>query len=144
MTITTLQYFSGKPHEPEQDALAQHLLESVNELLEEAERAGIMSPLCPNTGTQISGSKGGAGDGGFRLPTATTGSALSSHKEARAVDVYDPGGHLDDWLDDFEFGVGGNTKLAEYELYREAPSATPGWLHLTTRAPKSKRRTFQP
>lgn len=124
--------------------MAQHLLEAVNELLAEAERAGINSPTCPNTGTQISGSKGGTGDGGFRLPTATTGSLLSSHKEARAVDVYDPGGKLDDWLDDFEVGVGDNTKLAEYELYREAPDATTGWLHLTTREPKSKRRTFHP
>jgi hypothetical protein len=29
-------------------------------------------------------------------------------------------------------------------LYREDPGSTPGWVHLTTRAPKSGRRTFIP
>ena len=134
--ITTDQYFAGKPHSPEQDALAQHMLESVNELLDEAEAAGIPRQICPNTGSEISGSKGGSGDGGFRLPGATTGAATSSHKEARAVDVYDPKGHLDDWLTD--------EILEKYELYREAPNATVGWCHLSTRAPRSGKRTFNP
>lgn len=134
--ITTDQYFAGKPHSPEQDALAQHMLESVNELLDEAEAAGIPRQICPNTGSEISGSKGGSGDGGFRLPGATTGAATSSHKEARAVDVYDAGDHLDSWLTD--------EKLETYGLYRESPRATPTWCHLTTRPPRSGRRTFDP
>ena len=142
--ITAEQYFQGKPHDAEQDILAEDLLARVNALLEQAAAAGVTVLLCPNTGTQISGSKGGTGDGGFRLPTSTTGSPHSSHKTAQGVDVYDPGGALDDWLDDFEVGVGDNVKLAEHGLYREAPSATSTWCHLTTRPPPSKRRTFHP
>lgn len=136
MSITVEQYFQAKPHTPEQDALAQNLLETVNELLDEAQTAGIAQSICPNTGTQISGSKGGSGDGGFRLTTATTGAPNSSHKEARAVDVYDPQGHLDGWLDD--------AILEKYGLYREAPNSTFGWCHLTTRPPHSGHRTFNP
>lgn len=142
--ITSDQYFAGKPHPTDHDILADDLLARVNDLLDEAERAGIQRRICPNTGTEVSGSKGGSGDGGYRLPGATTGAALSSHKEGRAVDVYDPGGKLDDWLDGFEHGNGDNSKLEEYGLYREAPNATSGWCHLTTRPPKSGRRTFNP
>lgn len=135
--ITTEQYFAGKPHDVDEDANAQHMLESVNELIDEAVAAGaFIRKTCPNTGSEISGSKGGTGDGGFRLPTSTTGSATSSHKEAKAVDIYDPGESLDDWLTD--------EKLEEYALYREHPDSTPGWCHLTTRAPGSGNRTFHP
>lgn len=142
--ITADQYFTAKPHTPEHDILADDLLARVNDLRDEAERAGIQRNICPNTGTEISGSKGGSGDGGFRLPSATTGAAMSSHKEARAVDVYDPGGRIDNWLDIFEHGNGDNTKLEQHGLYRESPNATTGWCHLTTRAPHSGRRTFNP
>ncbi len=135
--ITTEQYFQAKPHTPEDDANAQHLLEAVNELLDEAQASGQFTRItCPNTGSEISGSKGGHGDGGFRLPTSTTGSDHSSHKEAKAVDVYDPGQALDEWLTD--------EKLEQYGLYREHPDSTPGWCHLTTRAPGSGHRTFYP
>ena len=142
--ISAEQYFGAKPHDAEQEIMADDLLVRVNALLDEAERDGVTVPVCPNTGTQISGSKGGTGDGGFRLPTATTGSPQSSHKQAKAVDVYDPLDKLDEWLDQFEHGVGDNTKLAEHGLYREAPAHTPTWCHLSTRAPRSGRRTFKP
>ena len=143
--ITQTDYFGAKPHTPDDDITADDLLVRVNELIAEAERSGEFKPaIDPDTGTQISGSKGGSGDGGFRLPTSTTGSARSSHKEARAVDVFDPQGHLDDWLDKFEHGNGDNTMLAQYGLYRESPDHTPGWTHLSTRAPKSGKRTFHP
>ena len=143
--ITAEQYFQAKPHSAEQDIAADDLLVRVNELLDEAERLmAFRRVVCPNTGSEVSGSKGGTGDGGFRLPTSTTGSPHSSHKEARAVDVYDPGGHLDDWLDDFEQANGGNTMLENHGLYREAPDSTTGWCHLTTRPPHSGKRTFHP
>ena len=144
MSITLAQYFQAKPHTPEQAAAAADLLSREEMLVREAEAAGAFArAICPNTGSEVSGSKGGAGDGGFRLETSTTGSGKSSHKEAKAVDRYDPLGALDAWLDTFERGVGDNSKLAEHGLYREHPSATPGWCHLTTRAPGSGRRTFQ-
>lgn len=143
--ITLEQYFQAKPHDAEQEILADDLLVRVNELIDRAVRdGGFTRNVCPNTGSEISGSKGGAGDGGFRLSTSTTGSARSSHKEAKAVDVYDSSGRLDDWLDQYEVGDGDNTVLAEHGLYREHPDSTAGWCHLTTRAPGSGRRTFHP
>lgn len=144
--ITKEQYFGIKPHTPEQEALAIDMLMRANALVGEAAAGGgsFTRAVDPDTGTEISGSRGGAGDGGFRLPTSITGRGKSSHKEARAVDVYDPHEELDTWLDQFETGNGGNSKLEEYGLYREAPGSTHGWCHLTTRAPGSGRRTFQP
>ena len=99
---------------------------------------GIVPYVDPDTGSQISGSKGGAGDGGFRLPDSTTGVQSSAHKEAKAVDVYDPDNLLDKAIDKNDQG------LVIYDLYREHPDATPGWCHLSTRPPGSKRRTYRP
>jgi len=110
---------------------------------------GRTPDIDPDTGTEISGARGGAGDGGFRLQTATTGKSNSSHKDAKGVDDYDKDDAFDKWLDQFEVPMpngqpGGNSKLEEYGLYREHPSTTPTWCHLTTRAPASGRRTFYP
>ncbi|MGH8764210.1 MAG: hypothetical protein ACRET8_00680 [Burkholderiales bacterium] len=143
--ITLAQYFAAKTHTAEQEAAAKDLLTRVDALAIEALAAGRFSrPICPNTGSEISGSKGGSGDGGFRLQSATTGSAKSSHKQGKGVDVYDPGDELDTWLDEFENGEGGNEVLQRHGLYREHPDSTPGWCHLSTRAPGSGRRTFRP
>ena len=131
--ITVAEYFGHKPHTPEHEAAATELLNRVEKL---CATVAWDFPLDPDTGTSISGSRGGAGDGGFRLPTATTGAAMSSHKEAKAVDVVDPDNELDNLITD--------ALLTAYELYREAPKSTLGWCHLTTRAPKSGRRTFPP
>lgn len=131
--ITKEQYFGAKPFTPEHEANATDLLERVEKL---CATLAWDYPVDPDTGTSISGSKGGAGDGGFRLDTATTGSAKSSHKEARAVDVFDPKDELDGLITD--------ALLTAYGLYREAPEATPRWVHLTSRAPKSGKRTFFP
>lgn len=133
--ITLDQYFGKKTHTEVERWAAEDLLGRVNDLISEA-NSSCRSLVCPNTGSQISGSVNGQGDGGYRLPMSTTGSQRSSHKEARAVDVYDPGGELDAWLTD--------EKLEQYGLYREHPDATPGWCHLTTRAPGSGNRTFHP
>ena len=131
--ITLAQYFQAKPHTADHEVAAYDLLKRVDSLLQ---TLNYTPPNCPNTGTQISGSKGGSGDGGFRLQTATTGAALSSHKTGQGIDIYDPVNHLDAILTD--------TLLAQAGLYREAPSETQGWTHLTTRSPKSGHRTFLP
>lgn len=131
--ITLAQYFGSKPHTPEHEALADDLLQRVENL---CTTLAWDFPIDPDTGTSISGSRGGAGDGGFRLPTATTGAATSSHKEAKAVDLFDPHGELSALISD--------ALLTAYGLYREAPEKTLGWAHLTTRSPKSGRRTFIP
>lgn len=144
MTITNTQYFQ-KPHSQQQTNDADELLEHVNALLDEASAAGVWDGADdPDTNCQISGAKGGDGDGGFRTPSSTTGAPHSAHRDAKAVDGYDPADKLDNWLDTFEDGHGGNSKLEQHGLYREHPSATPGWCHLTTRAPGSGHRTYFP
>jgi CRISPR/Cas system CMR-associated protein Cmr5 small subunit len=55
-----------------------------------------------------------------------------------AVDIYDKGQHLDNWLDK------NPDALIKYDLYREAPESTINWCHLSTRKPLSARRTFKP
>jgi hypothetical protein len=155
--ITEAQYFAAKPHTLAQYDAAVILLGRVNRLLDEAEAVGpFRRRRDPDTGTEISGARGGSGDGGFRMSTSTTGKVGSAHKclpankpEGAAVDPYDPGSHLDNWLDKFETGNGGNSKLEEYGLYREHPDHTRGgtpeqdWCHLQTRPVASGRRTFR-
>ncbi len=135
--ISSIEYFSGKPHSSTHTANAQVLLSMVNALLSYCEtNHSLKLVTCPNTGTLISGSKGGSGDGGFRLSTATTGAKGSSHKEAKGIDIYDPINALDDILDAHP------EILERFKLYRETPTATKTWCHLTNRAPNSGKRTF--
>lgn len=111
---------------------AQNLLAKVNTLLDRYETEGNVLHNNPATGTLVSGDE----FGGFRPQECPIGAPKSAHKQGRAVDIYDPRGSLDDWLND--------TLLAIYGLYREAPDSTRGWCHLTDRAPGSGRRTFNP
>lgn len=111
---------------------AQNLLSKVNTLLDRYETEGNVLQNNPATGTLVSGEE----FGGFRPQECPIGAPQSAHKQGRAVDIYDPRGSLDDWLND--------TLLAIYGLYREAPESTHGWCHLTDRAPGSGRRTFNP
>lgn len=131
--ITEQHYFLDKQHSEEQEQAAEILLDRVNDLLVHLEWG---YPIDPDTNSSISGSRGGAGDGGFRLPNSSTGKPNSAHKQAQAVDVYDPQDLLDSFIDD--------ALLEDFDLYREHPSATHGWVHLSTRAPKSKKRTYIP
>ena len=111
---------------------AAALLRQVNLLLNAAERAGVELKKNPATGSQVSGQQ----YGGFRPQSCPEGAPMSAHKQAQAVDIYDPQGKLDAWIND---GI-----LTQYQLYREHPDATPGWCHLSTRPPRSGRRTFYP
>jgi hypothetical protein len=122
-----------KPHTPEQDVAARVLLSRVNRLLIAVKWPWLIDP---DTGSCISGAKGGDGDGGFRLPDSTTGAPGSQHRKAHAVDVYDPKNELDNLLTDII--------LAEYGLYREHPDSTLGWCHLQDVAPGSGYRTYRP
>jgi hypothetical protein len=133
MSITLDQYFIGRKHTAQQASNATDLLIAVNSLLAHYSiDEGVELPTNPHTGTLISGQT----EGGFRLPDCPQGAPNSSHKEAKAVDVYDPSDDLDTYLND--------EILTRYNLYREAPTSTHGWCHLTTRAPGSKHRTFLP
>lgn len=135
--ITLQDYFSDKPHPNEYNLNALTLLYRVNNLLA-AYTTDTKEILAnnPNTGTQISGNKGG--DGGFRLPTSLTGSSKSAHKTAQAVDIYDKGDHLDLWIDK------NPDALIKYDLYREQAASTKSWTHLSSRKPISGLRTFFP
>lgn len=139
--ISTASYFGDKIKSPDATEIRQEnsfkLLFRVNTLLRDAESLGVyVAKRDPDTGSQISGTKNGAGDGGFRLSTSLTGSPKSSHREGKAVDVYDPGDLLDNWLTD--------KTLETYGLYREHPDSTPGWCHLQTNPPGSGNRTYRP
>jgi hypothetical protein len=135
--ITLQDYFGDKAHPTEYNLNALTLLYRVNNLVAAfVTDTGEISVNNPATGNQVSGSKGG--DGGFRLPTSLTGSSKSAHKLGMAVDIYDKGQHLDNWLDK------NPDALIKYDLYREEPSATINWCHLGTRKPLSGKRTFAP
>ncbi len=135
--ITVEQYFGPWKDSPdatlERRRNAMRLLESVNPLLEAYIADGHELKMNPATGTLVSGET----LGGFRPQSCQIGAPSSAHKQARAVDVYDPDGHLDLWLND-------ETRLVQFGLYREHPDATRSWCHLTDRPPGSGRRTFMP
>lgn len=62
----------------------------------------------------------------------------SAHAVCMAVDLADKDGTLDQWcLDNLK-------ELEIIGLFLEDPKNTPGWCHLTTRAPKSGNRVFKP
>lgn len=133
--ITLDDYFKahGGPNRFSREIVenAVDLLAKVNKLLEDALRSyKVDLETNPVTGTLISGRI----DGGIRLPSSATGTSRSSHKEGRGIDVYDPDGDIDEWVTD--------EILAKHGIYREHPSQTKTWCHLTTRPPKSGKRTF--
>lgn len=86
----------------------------------------------PRTHTYVAGET----YGGFRPQDCPQGAPHSSHKQGQAVDIYDPDNALDNYVTD--------AILEAYGLYREAPSATLRWCHLSDRPPGSGKRTFQP
>ena len=120
---------------PERKTNACILLNRVNDLLETYyEETGREVGIDADTGTQISGSRGGSGDGGFRLPQSRTGVKGSSHKQGMGVDLYDPYGQLGKWIRTHH--------LEKHDLYQEAMRFTPGWVHLQTRP--TSRRIYNP
>ena len=136
MTITQEDYFKAyRGHDEITDEIrinAAGLLTAVNALLEDAIAQGWSPMVNPATGTLISGQQ----NGGWRPQACPIGAPNSSHKQGAGVDVADGDGALDRTIND--------AMLEAHGLYREHPESTPGWCHLTTRAPKSGRRTFFP
>lgn len=133
--ITLADYFAGYPGHAgittEHRANAEQLLVKVNAVLTEIVAIGAAKlDINPKTGSLISGSR----NGGWRPRECQEGAEKSSHKEGRGVDVFDPDGDIDMALTD--------ARLAKHGLYREHPSQTRFWCHLTDRAPRSGKRTF--
>lgn len=67
--------------------------------------------------------------------TRAGGAAKSSHLTCEAVDIRDPDGALDKWID------ANPQVLVEADLWREDPAATSSWCHLDIRPRKN--RTFK-
>ena len=136
MAITLAQYAGIHSTNPDWTLVrtqnAVNLLTAVNSLLDMLVGLGVPMPINPATKSQISGQT----FGGFRPECCQQGAPNSSHKDAKGIDLFDPHEDIDDAITD--------AMLTMFGLYREAPSATKGWCHLTTRAPKSGHRSFLP
>lgn len=134
--ITLSQYVGVHKDSPdwtaERKSNATELLNRVNALLGHLGRQGMPMQINPVTGSLVSGQT----FGGFRPQSCPQGAPTSSHKTGQGVDLFDPRENLDNAIT--------TDLLIEFGLYREAPSATRGWAHLTTRPPKSGKRTFLP
>ena len=134
--ISTADYFGLWANHPDATlarvSAAEDMLDKVNGLLEEAEAHRVELKVNPATQTHVSGQN----FGGFRPEDCPQGASNSSHKVGRGVDIYDPDEALDRWITD--------AILESHGLFRESPSATKSWVHLTDRAPGSGRRTFNP
>lgn len=138
MTMTVEQYFGPwikhPDATPKRKDNAARLMLAVARLEAHAVADGVVFRINPKTGSGVSGKQ----YGGFRPQDCPEGAPGSSHKDALAVDRYDPIGEIDAWclrnLDILEL----------CGIYIEHPSETCGWSHWTIRAPKSGRRVFFP
>ena len=113
---------------------ASELLRRVNLLLDALAARGVVAKKNPITGCLV----GGESFGGFRPLSCPIGAPNSAHKQGEAVDVYDPDNKLDDYISEHQ------DLLPKFDLYREHPTATNHWLHLSIRKPGSGNRTFYP
>lgn len=102
-----------------------------------ARNDGCEFPTNPVTMTGVSGQT----YGGFRPQDCPQGAAHSSHKEALAVDRYDPHGDIDAWC---MLNAEPGGKLEQCGIYIEHPDSTHGWSHWTIHAPGSGHRVFYP
>lgn len=136
--ITLEDYFKGHAGNPEitgtMEANADELLNRVNILLEEAASGGVSLRKNPSTGTYVSGQR----NGGFRPSNSTVGASKSKHREAKAVDIYDPNRELATWC------INHADRLHENGLWMEDPRWTPTWTHLQAEPPRSQRLVFVP
>ena len=115
-------------------ANAERLLDAVGRLETMASADGVEFPDNPVTGSGGSG----ATYGGFRPQDCTQGALHSSHKEALAVDRFDPKDKIDEWC------MKNLDAVRACGIYIEHPSATQGWSHWTVRAPRSGKTVFMP
>lgn len=134
--MITLDDYFGVWHvsDEELQANARDMLESVNDLMRLALADGVEFKINPRTHSCISGST----LGGYRPATCAVGAPSSAHRQALAVDIYDPDNTIDDWC------IANRGKLEACGIYLEHPDATLGWSHWTIRAPKSGNRVFYP
>jgi len=139
--ITVDEYFGPwKDHPdatPERKQNAVLLLHACSALEYFARRDGVDFPDNPHTGTGVSGQE----LGGFRPQSCTQGAPHSAHKEALAVDRYDPEGLIDAYC--MKHSEPGGL-MESCGIYLEHPSKTEGWSHWSIRRPGSGHRVFYP
>lgn len=95
---------------------------------------GVEFPINYVTGSGVSGRD----YGGFRPQSCPVGAPNSAHKEALAVDRFDPKDKIDEWC------MKNLDAVRACGIYIEHPSATQGWSHWTVRAPRSGKTVFMP
>lgn len=136
--ITLTQYVG--PHRshpdwtPAREQNATRLLAACCALEVEMARGGVGFPDNPHTKSGVSGQT----FGGFRPQDCPQGAPNSNHKEGRGVDRYDPRGEIDAWC------MAHQDRLAAHGIWIEHASATPGWSHWQSVAPKSGNRAYYP
>lgn len=138
--LTLAEYLQGRDvthaleYSPAIRANALRTVEIASKLLVLAKGAGtVITPRRDGTLT----------NSGWRPPSlnATTpgASKTSLHMTGEAIDLNDPTGELGSWC-----MRAAPTVLTDLGLWMEHQSATPGWVHLQTRPPRSGARIFHP
>lgn len=133
--LITLEHYMG-PHGIPALLIenAERTVDLVNKVCMLAEADGVLLQDNPATESAISGN----GNGGIRPRDSSVGSAGSSHKDAQALDRYDPTRALMRWC------LSNSYRLKELGLYMEHPQWTRSWCHFQTVPPKSGNRFFVP
>jgi len=111
---------------------------AVNTVCLEAEGDGVILLDDPDTGTAISGARGGNGSGGIRVPEVVSIATASPHYDGNAVDRVDAKRALMRWC------LRNVDVLVELGLYLEHPQWTSVWVHFQRVPPKSRSRFFIP
>lgn len=75
---------------------AERLLDHVSKLMALADLDNVRMPINVVTNSQVSGEQ----YGGFRPKNCPIGAPASAHKLGLAVDIFDPHGDLDHWIND--------------------------------------------
>lgn len=138
--ITVADYWMGRDvsHGAELDDLtranAAVTVGRAATLLRQAADDGLVLIPNPRTGSYVASGWRPTG-----INNSTPGAAVhSKHLTGEAVDIYDPGGAVDDWC------MSHTAALESCGLWLEHPASTKGWCHLQTRPPGSGRRVFYP
>lgn len=122
---------------PQRLANIDRLLVRVNRLMFLGMEEKIVFVINPKTKSQVAGET----NGGFRPQDCTIGAPNSAHKEGLAVDIYDPLGQIDTWL---QSSPEAKKLYEDLGMYFEAPSFTVGWSHWSIKSPPSGHRFFYP
>jgi hypothetical protein len=121
---------------PKLIANATETVQRVNALIEAMRADGVIIEWSP---TAVGRTPITSGWRPQAINSGTPGAAVRSlHITAQACDLFDPEGALDSWC------MTHKEKLAQIGLWLEHPSATKGWCHVQTVAPRSGNRVFYP